>query len=51
MEDNPHTKTDRSEKILDALADYIESAPGEELLEDAREKDVIPSRSRRTLKA
>ena len=36
MEDNPDTKTDRSEKILDALADYIESAPGEELLDDAR---------------
>jgi ATP-dependent helicase HepA len=42
MEDNPHTKTDRSEKILDALADYIESAPGEELLEDARREGRDP---------
>src|SRR5260370_29554740 len=42
MEDNPPTKTDRSEKILDALAEYIEGAPGEELLEDARREGRDP---------
>jgi ATP-dependent helicase HepA len=30
------SETQRSEKLLDALAEYIENAPGEELLEDAR---------------
>src|SRR4051812_25301605 len=42
MEDNPKSNTDRSERILDSLADYIESAPGEELLEDARKEGRDP---------
>ena len=43
MADKPGSQAERADRILDALADYIESATGDELLEDARHEGRDPT--------
>jgi hypothetical protein len=45
MSDKAKSDSHRLDRILDRLAEYVQSAPGEELLEDARREGHDPAKT------
>jgi len=50
MVNKPRSESERLGRILDRLAEYIENAPGEQLLEDARLEGRDPAQTMKRVK-